>query len=398
MLLMPRPDHLRLGALSLTHVAVDGYASFVPALWLVLASTFDLSPFETGLLVALSMAVSNFSQPLFGLVADRFDGRWLIIVGPLLAAGCMSMIGLSGWLPLTILLIIVGKAGVGMFHPEAAVLAGRFGSASSRTMAVFMASGILGMGLGASFVSLVVGEDGQLFADSWLTILPGIPVLLIVLLLVRSLPSAAREAPSPGPRPAFAALAGRHGAAWCLIGAQLFRMLALNILLCTIPLYVHEHGGGQLAIGAWMLAYTCGQALGILAGGMTTRPRRERSVYMFSLMASLPAALCLIFVEGIAAMIVLAVCGALIAWANPVAVRLGQQIVPKGQRWMSGMLMGTTWGVAALVAPLVVGWTWSSRATLATAAVALAAALAIAVTIPVQHELERLKAGDAAMT
>ena len=384
--------------LCLLHAISDCFSSFVVTLQLVLALTFALDKVEAGLLATIGLIGSNLAQPVFGWISDRWNGRWLIIVGPALSAVCLGMLGLSPWLGLTVALIFVGMLGVAMFHPEAATLAARFGAAgSARMMALFMAAGYAGHAAGPWIISTAVSAPGRTFADSWITSLLAIPALLFGLLLIRRLPQA-ESARDTGPRQRFTALLrGRHRAIWLLIAAQTTRLLALNVVLNAIAHFLEERGRDQQAVGRWMAVYIAAQALGILVGGATSPRYHERTALMASLAAVLVPLWILPWAPAGIALTVIAVTGIAIGWTIPVAVRLGQDIVPGGRRWISGMMMGLTWGTAGLIAPPLVGWLsreWSSHTALIAAGVIGVVALGCAVALPGQARLNDLRGGE----
>ena len=90
----------------------------------------------------------------------------------------------------------------------------------------------------------------------------------------------------------------------------------------------------------------------------------------------------------------LGVAGICIAWSIPATIRLGQDIVPGSQRWVSGMLIGFSWGLGAITAPTLVGFVCqkvSPRGSLMMAAIMLVVAVCFAISIPRQAHLNELK-------
>ena len=113
----------RLALLTTAHFTVDVYSSFFSPLLPLLATRLGMNLAMVGTLVALASLSSSFSQPLFGLLADRLRRPWLIGLGPLVAAGLMSSVGLAPTFAALVGILMVGGLGVSWFHPQSAVLA-----------------------------------------------------------------------------------------------------------------------------------------------------------------------------------------------------------------------------------------------------------------------------------
>lgn len=409
---MRRGHHLgKLAILSVTHCATDCYAAFPITLWLVLEDRFRLQPLQTGFLISAALFPANILQPIYGLISDRFNARWLVVAGPLMAALCLSLVGLSHWLPLTMAMIFLGMMGVGSFHPDAATMAGRFGATgSTRTMAIFLGGGYIGYAIGPTFISWAITGPERTFSDSWVTIFPGLAVVAIMALAVGRLPHTPVSHKLNKQQSWRRSLAGRHTSVWCLFGTHTARVFGLNIIMCTLPLYLKARNLGQMEVGHWITVFAAGQGIGILAGGLTAPAHRERLLLIVSMIAALVPVVMLPFVEDLSAkfflnalppfakdwptLAILGAAGMCIAWSIPATIRLGQDIVPGSQRWVSGLLIGFSWGLGAITAPTLVGFVCqkvSPRGSLMMAAIMLVVAVCFAISMPRQAHLNELK-------
>ena len=113
--------------LALTHTLVDTIALLIAPLWPELKSSFTFTP--TMLLVAFVVQAlpTSVSQRVFGYLRDRRATPLWLWLGPILAAVCLTLIGAAPSTAVLLVLLFVGGIGVGAFHPEAAVTAGRDG-------------------------------------------------------------------------------------------------------------------------------------------------------------------------------------------------------------------------------------------------------------------------------
>lgn len=380
----------RLLLLALVHWSVDCYVMFIPPLWLALQHGFGMNPLQTGIVIAFVQLPANLGQPLFGVLSDRFDARWFIVAGPALLIVGVGLVGLSAHLLLSVLLLFVASAGSGMFHPEGMTLANRFGArGSGRAMTLFLGFGFAGQVCGPLWISRVISEPAGRFQDTWHTIPQGVIFVAIGVVAIVGVSAHAMVSGRGRRQPLFTLLTGRHKPVWCLIAMSVLRWCCILILLYVLPNYLGE----QKTLGRWMALYGGAQGAGIILGGLTAPRHRERLVLVASLAAVMLPLWILPFTSGAGTAVTLAAVGLLIAWSIPTTISLGQAVVPGGERWISGMLVGFSWGIAAVIAGPLAGYlpnAFSTRVAFITAAACGTASLLLALAMPMQETLDRL--------
>jgi len=114
-----------------THFLVDATAGMLNPLWPRLDSHYRLAGWEGAALFFLWQMATSVSQFWFGLYGDRFNSRWMLWAGPLIAVVCLSGVGLTHSPLLLAVFLIVGGLGIAAYHPEAAALAGIATSSAS---------------------------------------------------------------------------------------------------------------------------------------------------------------------------------------------------------------------------------------------------------------------------
>ena len=271
--------------------------------------------------------------------------------------------------------------------------------------AIFLSGGFIGYAVGPWLISQAVSDPHPVwltvwidrpsrgFADSWLAMFPGLFVVILGTVMMARLGSESSLKKSAR-IPLRTAMIGRHRQVGILVTINVVRVFGLIMILFAVPEYLREHGRGQLDVGNWMFLFSAGQFLGIIAGGMTAPAHRERMGLIGSLAAAVLPAMALPFLLGRAAMVALALTGLCLGWAHPVIVTLGQRIVPDGQRWITGMMIGMSWGIASLAAPPIVGWITQvkgSTTVLIFAAGMFAVALGMGIGCLRQSDLDVLK-------
>src|SRR5205814_3354211 len=141
----------RLAVLAAGHFTIDAYSSFFLPLLPLLAQRLGLNYAMVGGLTAMASLSSSFSQPLFGVLADRLRRPWFVALGPMIAAVFMASIGLAPSYPARVALLVAGGVGVAMFHPQAASLAGSTSAQRGLAMSWWVTGGTLGWALGPAY-------------------------------------------------------------------------------------------------------------------------------------------------------------------------------------------------------------------------------------------------------
>src|SRR5256714_13753416 len=105
----------KLLTLMLGHFTVDSYVGVIPVLYPLLIGRFHLSLATVGLVSLAYGGAAAISQPLFGLLADRFGTRF---TGLALAwtAITFSVVGVVDSFPLLLALALASGLGSGAFH------------------------------------------------------------------------------------------------------------------------------------------------------------------------------------------------------------------------------------------------------------------------------------------
>ena len=145
-------DFLRSGkllTLMLGHLTVDTYAGVIPVLFPVLIGRFQLSLATVGLVSLAYSGMAAVSQPLFGVLADRFGTRFTGIA-LVWTAITFALIGFVTSFPLLVVLALASGLGSGAFHPMAALDVRALLPAWRRSfgMSVYVTAGTVGVALG----------------------------------------------------------------------------------------------------------------------------------------------------------------------------------------------------------------------------------------------------------
>src|SRR5688500_17781793 len=144
-----------------THLLLDLVAGTLNPLWPRFNEHYHLSAWQSATIFFLWQMTTSVTQFVFGLYGDRFNTRWLIWTGPLVAIVCLGSIGLTHSPLVLSLLLVVSRLGIAAYHPEAASLAGScVPEHRSRAMSIFTMGGFIGQAIGPSYSGTIVGHLG----------------------------------------------------------------------------------------------------------------------------------------------------------------------------------------------------------------------------------------------
>jgi FSR family fosmidomycin resistance protein-like MFS transporter len=105
-----------------THVVVDAYTNIYAPLLPLLIPRLNLSLMAAGTIAMCFQMANSVSQLGFGALADRWQPRTLVIVGPLVTVIVLSFVGVASTPLMLGTILVLGGLGGAAFHPAAAAL------------------------------------------------------------------------------------------------------------------------------------------------------------------------------------------------------------------------------------------------------------------------------------
>jgi FSR family fosmidomycin resistance protein-like MFS transporter len=333
--------------LFLGHLLNDGYAAFFAPLLPLLIERLELSLALAGALGTAMILVNSLLQPGLGHLMDRTQRPFLVVLGPLMTVTAMSFIGRVGRFEQLLVVMLVAGAGTALFHPAAAALVGaQHHPRRGLLMALFSSGGTIGGAL-APLVVVTFVQATSLTSTPWL-LLPGVILLAAFALLLRAqLPPAAATV-----RPPRLRLPRSLILLWTVI---VLRSVAGTSFASFLAVIVTGRGGSPLMGGAAISVFLlCGAGGGFAAGWLSDRVGRK-AVILGSLLLATPCLLGMLHTPTAWMLPVVAAAGMLTLSSTPVGVVTAQESLPGRTALVSGLFMGTAWGVGGL-ALTPVGW------------------------------------------
>ncbi len=378
----------------LGHLTVDSYVGVLPILYPLLIGRFHLSLATVGLVSLAYSGMAAISQPLFGVIADRFGTR---MTGVALGwtALTFALVGFVPTFPLLVGLACLSGLGSGAFHPlgaldvRALLPTGR----RSQGMSIYVTAGTVGVALGPLIGIAVFGVFG--IRGTGLLVVPGVLGGAYLLWRMRGSAGAAASA-----RRAAGALAGQAVPLFALavvIGVMMSRSWTVNVFQTFTPTWYQQLGYGPGFYGPLATTLVLASAVGTVGCGTLADRFGRRAVILGTLVLSLPAILLYTLYPGPLAFLSAILIGFLAASTAPLMLLMAQQLMVSRAGLASGLVMGLGFVTGAIGIPIngAIADRIGLRYSLMTHVFLVLATIILAWFLPSEETIERHSAAEA---
>ena len=270
---------------------------------------FNISNAQIGLGSMAYALMGSLSQPFFGVLADRFGGRWLGAIGLLWTAVFYYAATFSQNYFTLIALMTVASLGSGAFHPQGAMNAGAAGGHKATTgTSVFFLLGQMGLAIGPMVAGVLLEEiwmDGPRYMA--VATLPFVVWMAYglrkPLVRVQDEPAQARPVEQRPRSPIDADPALQSNRRWPALVAfavlVALRASVHQIFYGLLPKYFSDLGFSPREFGFMVGVPSVAIALGSMTGGILGDRYEQPKIVLWSLLAATPFSwLMLDIVEG----------------------------------------------------------------------------------------------------
>jgi FSR family fosmidomycin resistance protein-like MFS transporter len=344
----------RLLLLSCGHFFVDLYSSALGALQPLLVARHGLSLLQAGTLGGVLSFSSSLMQPLYGYLSDRMHFRGFTVLAPFIAGIFISSLGLAGGYGTLLALVFLAGVGIAAFHPQGtAQAAATYPYRRGLTMAIFITSGTIGLSMGPTYFSLMIGWLG-LERAYWAAV-PGLFVTLVLAFTLTTPADTRRSARVP-----FDLVPLRR--VWKPMTLLYFLVVIRSIIQISfaqfLPLYLHLERGYPTSQASYVLTlFLLGGALGGFVGGNLADRFGGKRIVIFSMIGSVPFLVLFQATTGWVSLTAMCLGGIIALFTIPVNVTMAQELVPRSQAGtVSALMMGFAWGMAGIFGIPLLGW------------------------------------------
>src|SRR5437867_10681336 len=379
----------RLLTLMLGHFTVDSYVGVIPVLYPLLIGRFHLSLATVGLVSLAYGGMAAISQPLFGLIADRFGTRF---TGLALAwtAVTFAVVGFVNSFPLLLALALASGLGSGAFHPLGALDVRGLLPAWRRSlgMSVYVTAGTVGVAAGPLIGILLFGAFG-IHGTGWL-VLPGLATGGYLLWRMRNRGAAAtaavRQTLGRQAVPMFALAA--------VSGVTMSPSWTVNVVQAFTPTWYRELGYGPAFYGPLATTLVLASAVGTVGCGSLADRYGRRTVIIVTLVLTIPAVLLFTLYPGPWAFGSAILIGFLAASTAPLLLPMAQPPIAARAGLASGLVMGLGFVTGAIGVPIngAIADAIGLQRSLMTHVVLVLGTIVLAWFLPTEQQMERYSA------
>jgi FSR family fosmidomycin resistance protein-like MFS transporter len=379
----------KLVTLMLGHLTVDSYAGIIPVLYPVLIGRFELNLATVGLISLAYSGTAAISQPLFGVIADRYGTR-LTGVALVWTAMTFALVGFVPSFPLLVALACASGLGSGAFHPFGAldVRALLPKRSLSTGMSVYVTAGTVGLALGPLIGIVVFGLLGV--HGTGLLVIPGVATGAYLLWRMRR--TGAVSGPS---RPAAAARrAAPVLALAAVIGVMMARSWTVSVFQAFTPTWYKQLGYGPEFYGPLATTLVLASAAGTVGVGALADRYGRKALIVGTLVLSIPAIWLFTAFPGPWAFGSAVLIGFLSASTAPLMLLMAQQLMASRAGLASGLVMGLGFVMAAIGIPIngAIADRFGLQHSLMSHVILVVITIGIAWFLPSERQMERYAA------
>jgi len=139
--------------ISLAHLAHDTYSAFLAPLLPLLIEKLGMSLAMSAFL-DIARKIPSLLNPFFGLLAERTDARYFVILSPALTAFSMSLLGVVDSYAMLLVLLTISGVSSTLFHiPSPGIIKASSGEKLGRGMSYYMVGGELARTVGPLLIT-----------------------------------------------------------------------------------------------------------------------------------------------------------------------------------------------------------------------------------------------------
>jgi MFS transporter, FSR family, fosmidomycin resistance protein len=377
----------KLVTLMLGHLTVDSYVGVIPVLYPVLIGRFQLNFATVGLISLAYSGTAAISQPLFGVIADRYGTR---LTGVSLAwtAVTFALVGFMPTFPLLVGLACASGLGSGAFHPFGALDVRALLPKRSRStgMSIYVTAGTVGVALGPLIGIFLFGAFG--LHGTGLLVIPGIAAGVYLLWRMRKpvLSAAGGNRTTNAVKrsvPMFALAA--------VIGVMMSRSWTVSVFQAFTPTWYRELHYGPEFYGPLATTLVLASAVGTVGSGVLADRYGRKNLIIGTLVLSIPAILLFTMFPGPWAFGSAILIGFLAASTAPLMLLMAQQLMASRAGLASGLVMGLGFVTAAIGIPIngAIADAIGLQKSLMSHVILVLITIAIAWFLPSERDMER---------
>lgn len=340
--------------LTLGHGMADSYSGFINPILPFIVANIGASLTMATCAMSASQLFSSMMQPVFGYIADKWQKRFFIFWGIIMASVFFSLTGLVHNIWQLALCLILGGVGVGFYHPQATGFVVRYsGKKLAEYMSIFIAAGTIGYSIGpiiSSSITQFFGVTKLPAAMSW-----GLIFAFLVFVCVPKI-EAKNFVKNQNSFKTTLTDIFKNKTVRILIMVSALKSLVTSSFSILMPFYWKSAGYSAFQIGIAVFLFLTVGAFGTYISSRYEKIIGYKNVFYTSLIV--PFLLTLVFVSLIKttpllSFVLFILTGFVTMLSVSINMVMAQKTMPQYKSMISGFIGGFSWGIVGVFLPLI---------------------------------------------
>ncbi len=320
------------------HFTVDLYSGLLPVLYPLLRERLTLDLAAIGLIATVFTTALSVSQPVFGLLVDRFGSRWLGPVAVVWMGAFIALIGFVGSYPAILAAAVLAGLGSGAYHPLGAsnvplvVPKARLNTGFS----LFTVGGTSGFALGPIIGGVLFGVFGVRGPALLLPL-----SLAVAVWLAFGLGNLDQQKRAPQMITATAPLRRLQlRPLLAVLGIVMLRSWTFMVLLNFLPILYRSLGYGERFYSPLLFVIILSGSFGTIVGGSVADRFSRKAAIIGSLVLLGPAIWLLLAFPGVGSFLIGVLVGFTADFSLPATLTVAQGLMPGRVGVTTGLILG----------------------------------------------------------
>ncbi|NOR45997.1 MAG: MFS transporter [Candidatus Delongbacteria bacterium] len=327
-------DYATVLTVSFAHLIGDMYSSFLAPVLPILITQLGISNFQAGML-DFARKIPSLLNPIFGIIADKIDAKYFMIIGIIIITISMSLLGtVPDFLTLFILVFIAG-IGTSIFHvPGPTIIKKVAPHKLGLGMSFYMLGGEFARTLGPLMILGAVSLWG--FEGTYRVMPLGLAVAAILFFRFRKISVHKKIDPKDKKKVDYRKYLGFFS---IIAGIVIFRSGMHSALTLYLPIYLIAKGNSLWLAGISLAILQFSGAAGTFTLGiLSDRIGRRKTLIILSILNPL-LMFAFIFSSGFMIFPILIVAGFILFGSNPIILALVQERDTENLSFLNGTYM-----------------------------------------------------------
>ncbi len=333
--------------ISSAHFAHDIFSSFLAPLLPLIIEKLGLSLSMVAFLDIVRRIPALFN-PLLGLMAEKSDVKYFVILTPAITAISMSLLGLASSYFILVLLLFIAGISSALFHiPSPTMIKQSSGEETGRGMSYFMVGGEFARTLGPILITAAVSWWGL---EGSYKLMP-IGIVSSILLYIRFKNFSTHIKAKKFEKGDVKTLLHEHKKLFYFLALfMLFNATLKSSLSLYLPVYLVNNGNSLWYAGIALSVLQFSGVVGVFFSGKFSDRFGRYKILLFSSLGSVGFMALFLYTQNI---IVLGILGLFVFAPAPVLMALVQDTDSPMPTFMHSIYMGINFGLSSIVVLLI---------------------------------------------